>query len=283
MRHRSMFLRCGLVLGLLACLASPAVAADRIYLSLGTSLSVGIQPDGNGDNQLTNEGYADQLHQILRLKNRNLQLVKLGCPDETTTTIITGGSSLCPYPAGSQLNQAVAFLRANRAAVSLITLDVGANDLLSCVLGSVVDTTCLFGPLGAFATVAANLPTIVSELRAAAPGVPIVAMNYYNPLVASWLQGPDGQLQAQQSAFLLGLFNDMLESIYGSFRVPVADVARAFHADDFTIVPGFGLPVNVLLVCQLTWMCAPPPVGPNVHANRTGYFVIALTFAATLR
>ena len=280
MRRRSMFLRCGLVLGLLACLASPTLAADRIYLSLGDSLSVGIQPDANGNNQLTTEGYADQLHQILRLKNRNLQLVKLGCPGETTSTMISGGIPFCPYPAGSQLNQAVAFLRANRAVVSLITIDIGANDLLDCVVGGVVDTQCV---IGAFGTVGANLPTIVGQLKAAAPGVPIVAMNYYNPLVASWLQGPDGQLQAQQSAFLLGLFNDMLESIYGSFRVPVADVARAFHADDFTIVPGFGLPVNVLLVCQLTWMCAPPPVGPNIHANRAGYFVIALTFAATLR
>jgi hypothetical protein len=196
--------------------------------------------------------------------------------------MISGGIPFCNYPAGSQLNQAVAFLRANRAAVSLITLDIGANDLLGCVVGGVVDINCVFG---AFATVGANLPTIVGQLKAAAPGIPIVAMSYYNPLVASWLQGPAGQLQAQQSAFLLGQFNDLLETIYGDphFRVPVADVARAFHADDFTIVPGIGLPVNVLLVCQLTWMCAPPPVGPNVHANRTGYFVIALTFAATLR
>jgi lysophospholipase L1-like esterase len=277
-----MFLRCGLVLGLLACLASPAVAADRIYLSLGDSLSVGIQPNANGNNQLTNEGYADQLHQILRLKNRNLQLVKLGCPDETTDTMINGGIPLCSFPAGSQLKQAVAFLQANRSAVSLVTIDIGANDLLGCVVGGIVDTDCV---LGAFGTVGANLPTIIGQLRAAAPGVPIVAMNYYNPLVASWLQGPAGQLQAQQSAFLLGQFNDLLESIYGDphFRVPVADVARAFRADDFTIVPGIGLPVNVLLVCQLTWMCAPPPVGPNIHANRTGYFVIALMFAETLR
>lgn len=282
MRRRSMFLRCGLVLGLLACLASPALAADRIYLSLGDSLSVGIQPDANGNNQLTTEGYADQLHQILRLKNRNLQLVKLGCPGETTSTMITGGIPFCPYPAGSQLAQAVAFLQANRANVSLVTIDIGANDLLDCVVGGVVDTQCV---IGAFGTVGANLPTIVGQLKAAAPGVPIVAMNYYNPLVASWLQGPAGQQQAQVSAFLLGQFNDLLESIYGDphFRVPVADVARAFHADDFAIVPGIGLPVNVLLVCQLTWMCAPPPVGPNIHANRNGYFVIALTFAATLR
>jgi hypothetical protein len=29
-------------------------------------------------------------------------------------------------------------------------------------------------------------------------------------------------------------------------------------------------------------MCAPPPVGPNIHANDVGYQVIADTFAARL-
>ena len=38
--------------------------SDRFYLSLGTSLSVGIQPDATGENQLTDEGYADQLFGI---------------------------------------------------------------------------------------------------------------------------------------------------------------------------------------------------------------------------
>jgi hypothetical protein len=40
--------------------------------------------------------------------------------------------------------------------------------------------------------------------------------------------------------------------------------------------------LNVAVICQLTYMCAPPPVGPNIHANRIGYSVIAATFAATL-
>jgi hypothetical protein len=73
-----------------------------------------------------------------------------------------------------------------------------------------------------------------------------------------------------------------LEGLYAAYRVPVGDVARAFHADDFRLIPGIGLPVNVVVVCQWTWMCAPAPVGPNVHANRIGYLVIALALAAAL-
>ena len=106
-------------------------------------------------------------------------------------------------------------------------------------------------------------------------------MNYYNPLVALWLE-PGGQGLAQQSAFVAAQFNDLLETVYGLFHVAVADVARAFHADDFRLIPGIGLPVNVVVVCQWTWACAPPPRGPNVHANQIGYFVIALTLAGAL-
>jgi len=282
MRHRPAFVRWGLALGLLVFLASPALAArERIYLSLGTSLSVGIQPDEDGINQLTNEGYADQLHRLLRLTNRRLQLVKLGCPDKTTTTMISGGSLFCSYPLGSQLKQAVDFLESNRGAVSLVTLDIGANDLLPCARTTPIDLLCIDA---AFRTVADNLPDILTALRlAAGPDVPIVAMNYYNPFVAAWLQGSAGQEFARQSAVLLAAFNNLLENIYAAFSVEVGDVARAFHSGDFNVVPVIGLPVNVILICQWTWMCAPPPQGPNVHGIRNGYLVIALVLAATLR
>jgi hypothetical protein len=35
-------------------------------------------------------------------------------------------------------------------------------------------------------------------------------------------------------------------------------------------------------ICKLTWMCAPSPVGPNIHANKTGYGVIAGAFSRVL-
>jgi lysophospholipase L1-like esterase len=269
--------RWGLVLGLLVFLASPALAASgRYYVSLGTSLAAGTQPGS----LFTNEGYADQLHRLLQVKDRRLQLVKLGCPGETTVSMITGEHSICTYRGGSQLNEAVAFLRANRGAVSLVTIDMGANDLLPCVgEDGAIDVLCIGD---AFGNVSDHLPFILTALReAAGAGVPIVAMNYYNPFVAAWLQG--GQALAFDSAFLLGQFNDLLEGIYAFFAVPVGDVARAFRSDDFTIVRRLGLPINVVLVCQLTWMCTPPPQGPDIHPNRSGYFVIALALVAALK
>ena len=52
----------------------------------------------------------------------------------------------------------------------------------------------------------------------------------------------------------------------------------AYFTDTATL-PGAGtVPLNVARICTWTWMCAPPPVGPNIHANATGYKVIAAAF-----
>src|SRR5262249_59354102 len=94
----------GLVLALLASATSPASAAppSRYYLALGDSLSVGTQPNGSGVSTPTNEGYADNLLTIYRAEIPELQLVKLGCIGETTTTMVQGGG-LCTYPLRSHL------------------------------------------------------------------------------------------------------------------------------------------------------------------------------------
>ena len=285
MRTRWIHALMGWSLALLATVAIPAAAtADgpgpRYYLALGTSLSLGIQPDASGQEQPTDEGYPDQLHAALRSAMPRLRLVKLGCFGETSATMISGG--LCQYPHRSQLDEAVAFLHAHREAVALVTLDIGANDVQACGSLTGIDQDCV---TRAFADVAANLPRILRALRAAAgDDVPVVAMSYYNPFVAAALLGPDGQKLAALSALDSALFNGLLAGIYRGFGVPVADVAAAFHADDFTPVPeAGGVPLNVLLVCEWTWMCAPPPVGPNIHANRDGYAVIAQTFLFIVR
>src|SRR5258708_22804810 len=71
------------------------------YLALGDSLSRGVQPDPAGASLATRQGYADQLYAALRRGHPGLRLVKLGCPGETTDTMIDGG--LCSYPGRSQL------------------------------------------------------------------------------------------------------------------------------------------------------------------------------------
>jgi len=271
------------LLALTGLLASHALAGDTksddrggvFYLSVGTSLSVGIQPNRAGQNRPTKEGYPDQLYAALSQTRPNLRRVKLGCSGETTVTMIFGG--ICDYKEGSQLAEAVRFLHDHQGSVALVTIDMGANDIEPCgSLSGAAQQLCIITALG---NVSVNLPTILGALRAAAgPGVRIVGMNYYNPFLASWFQDP---ALATASAQLQSTFNFLLELIYTNpaFGVPVADVAEAFFSTDFTPVPeAGGIPRNVLVICQLTWMCAPPPVGPNIHANADGYGVIAEAF-----
>lgn len=249
------------------------------YLSLGDSLSQGVQPDSSGESVTTRDGYADQLYATLRDHNPGLRLVKLGCPGETTANMINGG--ICPYPAGSQLAAAVRFLDAHRRQVTLITIDIGANDPDSCITrpSAATITSCLGKSIPA---ATANLTKILTTLRQAGPRARIIAMNYYLPSLAQWRNGLAGQAVAWLSELAAAGYNTLLTNVYKAFGVRVADVFSAFNTPDFAghvMLPGFGeLPRNVAAICQWTWECAAPPRGPNEHANQAGYAVIARTF-----
>ena len=83
------------------------------------------------------------------------------------------------------------------------------------------------------------------------------------------------------------MFNNFLGSLYAGAGVPVADVESAFAVTDFTTMvdlQGAGpVPLSVFNACTLTWLCTPPPLGPDVHPNNDGYGVIARAFATALR
>ena len=127
-----------------------------IYLSLGTSLSAGTLADVDGISQpFTNKSFTDRLYPRLRKHfGGQLEHVKLGCPGETSNSMMTGmfvlgaddppdgnafmiapTPSVCsdsgPFPmyaSGTQLGDALATLDSER--VELVTIDMGANDAL---------------------------------------------------------------------------------------------------------------------------------------------------------
>jgi lysophospholipase L1-like esterase len=256
--------------------------APRYYLSLGDSLARGIQPDSAGTSLPTDDGYPDRLYAVLRSTTPNLRLVKLGCSGETSFTLIHGG--ICHYPAGTQLAQATAFLRAHHRQVSLVTIDIGANDPNSCFLGAPLGkvASCMNSRVRLTVT---DLRTILSKLRAAGGRrIKIIGMNYYVPELSEWFHGRGGQELAVLLERLVHGYDNLLSHVYHRYGARVANVFAAFHSSDFTdrvTLPARGtVPRNVATVCELTWICSPAPQGPNEHANGIGYAIIALAFLA---
>jgi lysophospholipase L1-like esterase len=167
----------------------------------------------------------------------------------------------------------VAFLQAHKNSVALITIDIGANEVLNC-FAIPSDMGCLANGL---TVIKQNLPTILTALRAAAgKDVPIVGMNCYNPHLAHWLlQGKGGVVTDSLKATLM--LNDTLAMIYtGALLVP--DVEGAFSTTHFTpkVQTDFGtIPLNVALICQWTWMCPASGIDSYTHPNTEGYGIIA--------
>ncbi|WP_017558313.1 SGNH/GDSL hydrolase family protein [Nocardiopsis baichengensis] len=228
---RSAALAAAVLLAAAACSSgeSGGAAEERYYLSLGDSLAVGVQPDGEGGFEETTDGYTDALYRTLKDGRPSLRHERMGCGGEDTTTFMDGGLEACGerYTEGTQLAQAERFLEENRGRVDLVTLDIGGNNFTGCVdLGGGsgasedgggaedaededtggspevdVDRACVDEGLDRLKE---EVPEITSRLRAAAgPDVQIIGMTYYNPFLAAMLleesgdgagapDGPDG-------------------------------------------------------------------------------------------
>lgn len=257
-------------------------AADEVpvhyYLALGDSLSRGYMP-GVGD---TDQGYADDVFATLQAKDPSLQLVKLGCSGETTSTMINGGKCTDRYPLGtSQLAAAEQFLRDHDGAVSYLTLDIGANDVDNCASAGSIDAACVTQGV---VTITQNLNTILSGLVGAfgSSHPRAVGMAYYDPFLAEWLAGTSGMVVATASVPLLATINTDEALLYLLHGFRFSDVSRTFHTLDFltqsTVAPYGTLPNNVAYICQYTFMCSQQ----NIHPTVAGYQLIAGTLVGTL-
>jgi lysophospholipase L1-like esterase len=260
-------------------------AVDSVYyVSLGDSAAAGVQPPG-----WTGLGYADQLSLRMRARLPELRLLKLGCPGETSRSLLSGTDSPCTYPSGSQLDEATTFLRAHAGRVAFITINVGVNDVLAACFdqgAEVLEPACVREVVP---EVQANVTAITSALRDAASGAPIAGMSYWDPFLGFWITGPDGEARARTSNQAMQALNAGLVSAYRGQGALVADVAgpRYFDIADFSraVTSRWGavpVNVNVTKACAWTWFCTRPPLGPDPHPNTRGYSVIAEAFAEVL-
>jgi lysophospholipase L1-like esterase len=302
-----------LALALAACLlvAAPAGAASQsktmYYLSLGDSLSVGVQPGpaSNPGQQkqsvATNEGYSDQLYAMAKRLDPNIKLVKAGCSGATSANMISGGVNVtgtvgCGQPqplykstskATSQLTYAQNFLRTHRGHVAFVTVSIGNNDLDTCLKDGAIDSQCL---ADGTASIKQNVAVIGRQLRrAAGRNTPILGSTFYDPFLGLYIQGGSQAGIAQASQSLAQSINEQtLIPAWRKNRVRPARIDKAFGTyapfDQTVQSADLGtVPVAVFNICTYTWFCAPAPAGPNIHANKTGYKLMADSFFQTLK
>jgi lysophospholipase L1-like esterase len=271
--------------------SAEAKSSKRFYLSLGDSLSVGVQPGAAGPSVNTKQGYARQLAK----KVGGLKLVEYGCGNATTGSFIDGSRPCAPARktpyknksrSTSQLAAAVKFLKAERGKVAFVTIDIGANDLQICSKNGNIDLNCVNTGI---ANIKKFGPKIAKALRkAGGRKLPMAVSTLYDPFLQQWFSGSTGQAIAQASVDLAR--KQVNPAIVKAFKPSGFKIAKTDTAFDtytpFSKTTTFGgrgdVPVAVAQVCKLTHMCDAPPKGPNIHANKQGYGVMANAFRKAL-
>jgi lysophospholipase L1-like esterase len=250
---------------------SAAHPRTAYYLALGDSAAM-----WNGDQSYPDVIVADHLQ-------NHLQLVDMACSGETTSSMISG--STCA-PGGSQYQNALAFLRLHRRSMTLVTIDIGGNDVVGCI--NAEDPTACF--TDGLATMQTNLATILAGLRAAAGRrVPIVGMNVYDPLLGDWL-APPGPAKTEATEAIAGLtiLNNDMDEVYVAAASPIANVQQAFRVQDLSTMVRSkwgSVPLAVRTACTLLDITCyrGSAEGFGDDPNLAGAVVIAHAFDKVIR
>lgn len=270
-----MKLRLATLAALLAALSASTGAAGsseprfnppkQYYLALGDSIAYGFQaskflvgtPAAGFDT-----GYVDVFSARLRELRPNLAVVNYGCPGETTVSFVAEpclfsalGNELHDDYEESQLDAALAFLRAHPGQVSPITLTLWGNDVGQFVRSCGGDFSCVVaGAPAAIAGLASRLGDILDELRAEAPDAEIVVTGPWNTF--------------------LGFFSetDQLFVALDSSMHQAAVASGARYAAIFPIFNPQGDPdAEAVAICAFTLLCS----DGDSHPSDLGYRAIA--------
>lgn len=262
--------------------AAARVDGTPTYLALGDSVAFGLDPHlvpkvpfscfscgtFTGTAPPRNDdvfvGYPELLQQRLAVP-----LVNAACPGETSASYVaradTGQAAICAKFKASdwlhanydvtQQRYALDFL-ARHSRVELVTLDVGANDVLNLVAACGADPLCINqGIEGVLTTVYVNVSGILSAIRSAGYTGPIVVPTYYVPS-PEWFP-------------LVSALNSYL-GLAASGRAVTVDLRTLFG--DEPCGAGYLIPVDPL----------DPGKGCDFHPSRLGAQVIADAIASAI-
>jgi lysophospholipase L1-like esterase len=203
----------------------PPVAGVPWFLTIGDSVTFGYTRDPRLAG--TNPSWAPRLERLLAAEGRPWRLYDTACSGESTVTYAARcpGRRQVPFLAHeSQRSAALSAIAAHRADLRLIVVELGSNDLLHA-FSARLDTTVV--------TLSTNLTGIVDELRAAAPGVPLVLADIYDPFAAG----------APQTEQLLSGIDYGLAALASRLGAGFADIHAAINH------PADGTPLCNLVDC----------------------------------
>ena len=206
----------------------------------------------------------------------SLNVADAACPGETTSSFIssTGPDNGCrPYRVlfplhvvygsakSTQLAFATRFLQ-HQSDTQLVTISLGANDVFLLEQECNNDPTCIEnGAPQVFATIAANMQTILAALRATGFSGAIVIVNYYSLDYSNQFE----------TDLTIGL-NQAISAPAGAYGAVIADVFSAFQAAVSNPFAAGNTCVGGLL------NASNPPTSPptcDVHPSQSGHKLIA--------
>ena len=249
-------------LGSAAGLTTPEVAIDEriepglvggtsasgspVYLALGDSLAAGVGVE-------LRHSYVNQLHRLVtESSNSEIGLRNLGVSGETSGSLITGG----------QLDAAVSI--AEDIPVAIVTVDIGANDLLGHLAAPVcradLGLECAERIDAALEGYRVNLEEILLVITDALPEAQVVFLTAYNPF----------SFGLRDALTFEALSDDALIELNG-IAIKIARRHGVIVADGFGPMRG-----TAGVTTHMT-----DPV-PDIHPNELGYDVLTKTIADTI-
>lgn len=254
-------------------------AAGTAYIALGDSLAAGLQKL-DGRYRTTNQGYADALAARLRARGTPVRLGRVGCSGATVRSLVEGGLDCEPPPprplayanrgpGTSQLAWAEDWLRRRGERPTLVTIDIGANDLLGCATPDAAAVRACFAER--LPAVQARLRDVAARLRAAAGSRTVLAaMTYYDPAVALVRIGATRAAAVAFHDAVRRRANPAIVRTYAAQGFVVARVDRVFRSERPATAAGV-----VDRTCDLTRLCTQA----DFHPTAEGYGLIADAFS----
>jgi lysophospholipase L1-like esterase len=191
-----------------------------------------------------------------------IQVVNYSCIGESTGTFLSGpclgntlGIPLHDDWSGTQLDAALAFLSAHKGEVSPITITLWGNDARELSESCGGDLNCILeGAPAAIARAAANMKSILGQLRAAAPQAEVIITGPWNSNIGAF----------PETDPFFTLYDEALKQSTTDPRARFAELFPIFN-------PQGDIEAETAAICTLTLLCT----DGDAHPSDAGYRTIA--------